>query len=80
MAITMDDFLRWRDNPVTQWVFEAAEKGALAQSEFWMDRSWGAGECDPLELHTLRARADAYRALHETPYERWVELHGDDEC
>jgi hypothetical protein len=79
MVMTMEDFQRWHDNPVSQWVFAAAEKAALAQSEAWMADSWGRGESDPVKLTELRTRADAYRALFETPFERWAELHGDTE-
>jgi hypothetical protein len=78
MAITKEDFQRWYDdNPVTKWVFAAVEKAALAQSESWMETSWGSGVADPAELSVLRARADAYRALFETPFERWQEMNGE---
>jgi len=77
MAMTLDDFQRWHENPVTRWVFAAAEKAALAQSEHWMETSWASGECDPLQLATLRARADAYRALFETPFEQWQQMNGE---
>lgn len=77
MAMTLDDFQRWRDNPVTQWVFAAFEKAAVTQSDGWMDKSWGAGQCDPLELATLRTRADSYRAIFETPFERFQEMNGE---
>lgn len=77
MAMTLDDFQRWRDNPVTQWIFAAVEKAALAQSEAWMDETWGAGKCDPEKLNVLRTRADSYRALYETPFEQWQQMNGE---
>lgn len=79
MAITKDDFQRWNDNPVTKWVFAAVENAALKQSEAWMDMSWGNGVADPAELAVLRTRADAYRALFETPFEQWQQMNGENE-
>jgi hypothetical protein len=77
-TITKEDYQRWyEENPVTKWVFAAVERAALMQSEAWMDKSWGSGVADPLELITLRARADAYRALFETPFEKLQELNGE---
>ena len=77
MAMTKDDFQRWYDNPVTKWVFAAVEAAALKQSEAWLDTSWGTGNADPKELAVLRTRADAYRALFETPFEKWQEMNGE---
>ncbi len=77
MAMTLDDFQRWYDNPVTKWVFAAVEQAALKQSEAWMDKSWGGGVADPFELAVLRTRADAYRALYETPFEQWQQMNGE---
>jgi hypothetical protein len=77
MAITLDDFQRWYENPVTRWVFAGAENAALKQSEAWLDISWGTGEANPMQLAVLRARADAYRALFETPFEQWQQMNGE---
>lgn len=77
MAIKMEDYLRWRDNAVTQWIFAAFEKAALMQSDAWMERSWGAGTADPVELVELRTRADAYRSIFETPFEQLQLMNGE---
>lgn len=73
--ITEDDFLIWREHPVTKWVFAAIERGAEAQREEWVRMSWDGGQSDPLALLSLRERADAYRALMDTCFERWSELN-----
>ena len=74
-SITEDDFLTWRENPVTRWVFRAIELATDAQREDWIVRSWENGIADPAVLIELRVRADAYRALYETSYPAWREMH-----
>jgi len=73
--ITEDDFLTWRENAVTRWVFAAAGRAVEAQRIGWEAMSWDTGECDPVMLAVLRTRADAYRALYETTYADWKSLH-----
>lgn len=73
--ITPDEFQDWRDHPITQWVFKAIEHGAEAQRQGWLDASWEDNRADPLLLCELRTRADAYRAIIDTSFERWSELH-----
>lgn len=77
--MTRDDFEAWAESPVTQWVFRAVRNAAQLQKEDWDRRSWENGEADPLALVELRARADAYSAIAETPYERMCELNGEEE-
>jgi hypothetical protein len=74
-VITEDDFLTWREHPVTKWVFDAIERGVEAQKSAWIDASWEAGKADPEMLIELRTRADAYRALNETTFGQWSSLH-----
>jgi hypothetical protein len=57
-------------------VFAAIDDAAAAQRDAWIEKSWEGGQADPRELIELRTRADAYRGLIETPYERWAELNG----
>ena len=77
-APTQDDFLQWRDNPVTQWVMQALQLGSEAQKAEWMRRSWGSKQADPLVLCELTTRADAYRVLFEADYIDWCETNGDE--
>ncbi len=76
--ITAEDFDRWRDDAVTRYVFAAIEAFAAAQQEAWIQKSWGLGDPKPGLLLELRTRADAYRALIDTPYERWIEVNQDE--
>jgi hypothetical protein len=74
-SITEDDYLVWREHPVTRWVFAAIEQGAQAQKDEWIRASWDGAAVSPILLTELRTRADAYRALPETSFERWSELN-----
>lgn len=70
--------MAWKTHPVTQWVMSAASTAADQQREHWMLTSWDGGEASLSLLQELRVRADAYRAIEETTYERWCELAGVD--
>ena len=74
-----EEFDAWRDNPITRWVMRAALKAAEANREAWISASWDNGEADPALLGEYRTRADAYRALSETSYDKWLELNESDE-
>ncbi len=78
-APSADDFAAWRDNPVTRYIMLAARTAAEANKQAWVDASWDSGRSDPVELATLRARADAYMALTETTYAEWLQANGDDD-
>lgn len=77
-AITKDEFQLWREHPITEWVFAALKAASEAQKQAWIDSSWASGVADPRVLIELNTRADAYRALYETEYERWAELNGEE--
>lgn len=74
MQPSPDEFIQWRDHPVTQWVFGLVEKYADKQKAAWVEQSWEGNSPDPLALAELRTRADAYRALTETSFEAWQEV------
>lgn len=76
--MTQEDFLAWREHPLTKWVFEGCFAAAEANKAAWIDQSWGGGECEPTALIELRARADAYQALPETSYEGWCQANGQE--
>ena len=78
MAITKDEFLRWRNSPVSEWVFAGVKAAAEAQKQGWIDKSWEAGMCDPLELMELRSRADALGGLAEADYADWCGWTGQE--
>lgn len=71
-----DDFQQWRENPVTRWVCAALNEAAEENKAAWIEASWGEGKADEAMLAELRIRADAYKAMSETPYEGWVDFNG----
>lgn len=77
MNPSSEDFTRWRDDPVTRWVFKALETDAEAQKDAWISHSWDNGHANPLTLLELRTRADAYRAMAEVNYNGLCEALGD---
>jgi len=72
-----DDFARWRDDPVTRWVFRALNADADAQREAWIKQSWDNGHANPMTLLELRTRADAYRAMEQVNYNGLCEALGE---
>jgi hypothetical protein len=76
-VISRDDFARWRDDPVTRWVFKALASDADAQREAWTKHSWDNGHANPATLLELRTRADAYRAMEEVSYAGLCEALGE---
>ena len=78
MKVSAEDFARWRDDRVTQWVFAAILMGVEEQRALWMRTSWDNGTASPALLSELRNRTDGYMALIETPYEGWCEMLGEE--
>jgi hypothetical protein len=78
MTITAEEFARWRDDRVTRWVFRAFAICADENKAEWITASWEQGVSNPLMLAELRTRADAYRAVIDTPYEAHCETNGDE--
>jgi hypothetical protein len=78
LAPSAEEFARWRDDRVTQWIFTAICTGAEANKEAWLDASWRKGAASQPYLQELRTRADAYMALIETSYSGWCEMNGDE--
>lgn len=84
-APSREDFERWRDDYVTQWIFRALRQGATDQREQWSASSWDSGATNPANdtrtmnlLRELRTRADAYSAMEQASYEAFCEMNGDD--
>lgn len=78
MPPSAEEFTRWRDDRVTQWIFRAILSGAEANKAAWVQASWDNGAASPALLQELRTRADAYMALIETPYDGWCELNEEE--
>lgn len=75
--MTQDDFLTWKQHPVTKWVFRALETAAQAQKAAWVEASWERGVSNPDLLLELRTQEAAYRSLSDLTYERTCEVLGD---
>ena len=78
MAPHAEDFARWRDDRVTQWVFAALASMSDANKELWLTTSWENGVSNERTLIELRTRADAYRSLFETDYAAFCDANGDE--
>lgn len=75
-APSEDEFDAWKDDPVTQFVLGALSLAADAQAQEWTKASWSTGQANPLLLHELRTRADAYRAMADSDYTGFCEMCG----
>jgi hypothetical protein len=69
---TEEEFIAWRDEPVTQWVMAAFRKTAEDVGDAWSAKAWGTGVADQEELLVAKTRADAYMAVEEMSYENLV--------
>ena len=78
MTISAEEFERWRDDNVTQWVFASLRKTAEDNRNAWIEASWTNGVADPQLLTELRTRADAYMAIIEAPWEAHAATNGEE--
>lgn len=74
-SVTEEDYLAWRDHPVTRWVFGAMAHVAEAQREHWGETSWESGSSSPELLLELRTRADAYRAIIDVSHAQLIQTY-----
>lgn len=63
--IDKEEFDQWLAHPVTEHVLKRVGELAEQNKRKWIDRSWGQGVCEPLELIDLKARAEAAKDLSE---------------
>lgn len=59
MRIDPEQFEEWTAHPYTEALFQACDALAEQAKAAWVNRSWGSGSVDELELAKLRARAIA---------------------
>lgn len=78
MPPSREDFIRWRDDPVTQWVMRAHQAAADANKSEWMRSTWETGKASEGALRELRTRADAYEAICQTDYEGFCDMLGEE--
>jgi hypothetical protein len=78
MTPSREDFQRWLEDSVTDYVMRAhlamSEKNRLQ----WQQVSWDNGIANQRALDELRTRADAYRAIAEMSYEDVCNANGDE--
>ncbi len=63
--IDREIFEEWLAHPVTEHVLKRVGELAEQNKQKWIDESWGAGNCDPMVLVDLKARAEAAKDLSE---------------
>lgn len=78
MKITKEDFESWRDNIVTEEVFRAFDRLGERAKQTWLAASWGKGNCDPVLLADLRARAEVVEDFRKLSYETLEEALDDE--
>ena len=76
MKIEKEDFDQWLGHPITEQVMRALQSLSEKSRDKWIAASWGGGECDPLLLADLRARAEVVNDLVNLTYE---DIQTDDE-
>lgn len=77
MPIDREDFARWLDDPVTDWVMRAHRAMAAANRAEWERISWDNGIANQAALSELRTRADAYMAIAEMTFESVADANGE---
>lgn len=78
-AISEEEFIAWRDDPVTRWVFAGCANYAEGNKRAWTEHSFSTGIADQDFLIECRTRADAYRALADTDFQGWRIANGEEE-
>jgi hypothetical protein len=71
--VTQEDFDTWLKEPMTKYIFRALRKAQEQEKAEWLRVSWGAGECSPVLLAELRAKAEAFENLLTNEFETWKE-------
>lgn len=67
--MTEEDFLAWRESPVTRWFMRAFENSAKLAEQQWKERSWESGIADQESLSELRAKAVTFASVHDATFD-----------
>lgn len=78
-----EEFLIWREHPVTEWVFRACQATALEVEKEWTEASWGnrlLPEANLLrdQLLSCRTKADTWNELVGASYDDCCARLGQD--
>lgn len=63
-----DEYLAWREDPTTRFVFGVSRKRAHEVFNGWVDATWATGQIDQQRLTEARTRVDAYLAPEQMDY------------
>lgn len=66
--MTEEDYLAWREQPMTQWFMAAFKNTASVCEHEWKDGSWASGEADQGALDMLKAKHAAYSSVFEADF------------
>ena len=66
--MTEEDYLAWREQPMTQWFMQAFKNTATLIETEWKDGSWSSGNADQSALDALKAKHGAYSSVYEADF------------
>lgn len=66
--MTEEDFLAWREHPVSQWFFRAHEVSAALCERAWKEASWDSGVADQAALSVLKAKYEVFRGVVDADF------------
>ena len=66
--MTEEDFLAWREQPMTKWFMAAYRNTANLIQREWKDGSWFTGTADQQTLDALKAKHAAYSSVFEADF------------
>lgn len=84
--MTEDDFLAWREHPVTQWFMAGLIEVAAMNEELVRGAAWNAAKAGQAQAvdhegqNALAIKSDAYRQIATAQFHHIANFHeGDDE-
>lgn len=67
--MTEEDYIAWRENPVTRWVMAACEASAELCKRQWQEASWETGVANQAALNELRAKHKTWRGIIDASFD-----------
>lgn len=84
MKPTDEEFIAWRENPMTQWFMAAVRNMGIRNQNEVKERAWDAAtgaahqNVDSHEINALAARALCYHDIYTADFEKIEEWQNDD--
>lgn len=69
MRITEEDYIEWKQHPVTEALFTVMNKEIVNMKEEWSEASFKNNNNDPELLSNLRAKTQAYMEIMGAEFE-----------